>query len=68
MDADNLCAVGVCFTEHKIQVSSGISTTKERLEILSYDNEGSSNTVTVIDLVDKENKPLGTKTIIKIST
>ncbi len=50
-------------TEH---VSSGVNTTKQRLDILSFGKDGNSNTIIIEDLMDVDNNPLGTKTVIKL--
>ncbi|MFT6337400.1 MAG: sensor histidine kinase YesM [Halioglobus sp.] len=48
-------------------VSSGINTTKERLDILSFGKGGTASAIVIDDLVDKNNSSLGTKTVIRLS-
>jgi len=46
--------------------SSGIKTTQERLNILNATNGRQNRSIKIIDLKDDNNKPSGTKVIIKV--
>jgi len=47
--------------------SSGLITTKERLDILNFGKGEDFNSILIEDLVDKNNNALGTKTVIKLN-
>ena len=47
--------------------SSGIKTTKERIDILNFDKAKNRNSMEIEDLYDEEGKPSGTRTTLKLA-
>lgn len=47
--------------------SSGIKTTQERIDLLNFASRAKKNRIEVVDLLDENGKPAGTKTIIYLS-
>jgi len=48
------------------QVSSGVKTTIERIDLLNFGKNKKSNSMEIIDLYDDKGNALGTKTILKL--
>jgi len=55
-------------TEKDYKTSSGISTTKERLELLNYNRDNNRNRIIVEDLKDTKGNATGTRTTITLSS
>jgi len=59
-------AAKIAENNHEKHISTGINTTKERLDLLNFKSNKNKNTIHIEDLYENE-KPAGTRTILHLS-